>query len=75
MAQILSITTKKDTSFISEAATILEGKKYSEINQGTYIGTISTNPIVTELKNLASYKKDKNSCGIIIYHGNVIKVS
>ena len=65
---------KKDTSFTSEAATILEGKKYSKINQGTFTGTSSTTPIVSELKNLESYKKNKNSCGIVIHHGNVSKV-
>jgi len=74
MAYIINITAKKDTSFTSEAGVILQGKKFSEISQGTYIGTSSTTSIVSDLKNLDSYKKDKNSCGIVIYHGNVQKV-
>jgi len=74
MAYIINITTKKDTSFTSEAGVILQGKKFIETSQGTYIGTSSTSPIVSELKNLASYKKDRVTCGITIYHGSVQKV-
>jgi len=74
MPQLINISTKKDTSFTSEAATVLEGEKYSQSNEGTYIGNASSSSIVTKLKNLDSYKKDKTTCGIVIHHGNVSKV-
>lgn len=74
MAYIINISAKKETSFASEAGVVLQGKKFSEISQGTYVGQSSTTSIVNELKNLDSYKKDKNSCGIVIHHGNVQKV-
>jgi len=58
MPSFIVIESSKETDFNVEARSVLQSEKYSEINQGTYMGTSgSPSTIKTKLKNLPSYKK------------------
>lgn len=75
MAYIITITSKKETDFFSNAKVILESNQYKEISDNCFLGQKPSNTIVNQqLKNDLKYKSDKNICGIEIYHGNVSKV-
>lgn len=71
MANFIVISSKKDTDFNSEARTVLESHKFSEVHTGTYIGPSSASTVVTKLKTLESYKKLRSSAGIKVYYGNL----
>ncbi len=71
MPLTIVIHTKEDGNFLSDARTILEGSKCSEIRVGTFIGNGSPTPIVQQLKNLDSYKEEKTKHAIKIYHGSL----
>lgn len=68
MPNFVVISSKKNTAFDSEAKTVLESHKFSEINPGTYMGSADASSAATDLKKLESYKK---TAGIKIYHGTL----
>lgn len=72
MPQFIVIESKKVTDFNSDAKTVLESLKFTEINLNTYIASSgSASSAATNLKNLDSYKKQKSAAGIKIYYGNL----
>ncbi len=71
MSNFVVISSKKNTAFDSEAKTVLESHKFSEINPGTYMGTAAASAVATVLKNLEAYKKNHSTAGIKIYHGTL----
>lgn len=73
MPNFIVISSKKKSDFDSEAKTVLESHKFSEINPGTYMGSASANPLnaATDLKKLEAYKKNHSTAGIKIYHGTL----
>ncbi|GEM77724.1 hypothetical protein [Vibrio sagamiensis] len=71
MPNFIVISSKKATSFDLEAKTVLESHKFSEVHNGTYMGTSAASSVSTKLKNLESYKKNKSVAGIKIYSGSL----
>lgn len=72
MPAFIIISSKKETDFNLDAKTVLESKKFQELHPGTYMGTSgSASTIATDLKNLESFKKNRSSASILIYHGSL----
>ena len=73
MASFIVIEAKKDTEFDSEAKTVLESHKFTEVSPGTYRASanLTSTAAKAKLKNLESYKKYHSTAGIKIYHGSL----
>ena len=71
MPYFVVIKEKRQSSFSKEAKTILSGHRFSEVTQNTYSGSSGTSQIVQQLKNLDSFKKERGSYGIEIFHGSL----
>ena len=71
MPNFIVIESKKNTEFNSEAKTVLEGYKFFEVNTGTYMASSGASAAAAKLKNLESYKKNRSSANIKIYHGTL----
>ena len=72
MPSFIVISSKKSTAFDVEAKVVLESHKFLELHAGTYIGTPSSSPVSTKLKNLESYRKNRSLADIKIHSGNLI---
>ena len=71
MPSFVVIDSKKKTDFNSDAKTVLESHKFTEINPDTYTASSGASTVASKLKNLDSFKKFCSSAGIKIYHGNL----
>jgi len=73
MPRFIVIESRKSSQFDRDAKILLEGHKLEYLGSNTYKGASQTRPVVNELKNLESYKKNKTSSSITIYHGTLSK--
>ena len=71
MSYIIAIEMKKASKFLDEAKVVLEGFKYTEINERTFIGSKTASSIIDNLKALDIYKKDKSAFGIKLHYGSI----
>jgi len=71
MPNFIVIEKSKSTNFCLEAAAVLEAHKFREVHPGTYSGSSGASTVASKLKNLDSYKKNKSSAKLKIYHGNL----
>ncbi len=71
MPNFIVISERKQSKFSEQARSVLESSRFSEILPNTFMGSGSSSPVVTQLKNLETYNKERSSCGIELYHGSL----